>query len=425
MKVSLFVSLLLSIVVVICISIYVPVKLPADSPPMALAMVIDRGVVETVPAEIQSEDLPDAETDVVEADEGAECDPVVNETVPKTELETPEMALEQPVEAEMPIVSEPEPVALFHLDLPTDNRELFGDPSKFFMHTNRYIDGVNMKPWQGGKYGFVRNQLHTQNGVIYTRLHEGIDIRPMVRDDKKVPLDEVRAISDGVVVYVNKSASASNYGRYVVIRHDWPEGAFYSLYAHLASVCVEVGGILQGNSMLGVLGNTGAGIDRERAHLHLELNFLLSEQFETQYGYSHRNYNGLNMTGLDIARLLGAHRDNPYISIKEFLQGEEPYCKVKSVSKVRPGILQRHPWLGRNMENEEGAQCWEFTFARTGVPLAIEPCETAQKYAEVTWVKPVKTNHSNMTMGRLVGSGDKAKLSSRGHQFIKLISEAF
>jgi hypothetical protein len=111
--------------------------------------------------------------------------------------------------------------------------------------------------------------------------------------------------------------------------------------------------------------------------------------------------------------------------MKDFLAGEDPYFKVKTASAEMPGILGRHPWLGTNLESVNEAKSWEFTFARSGIPLSISPCETAQKYPVVSWVKTVNTNHSNMTMGRLSGSGGKAGLSSRGLRYITLISEAF
>ena len=321
----------------------------------------------------------------------------------------------------------PVPVPAFELVLPTENREIFGDPSRFYMHTNRYVKGINTRPWQGGKYGFVRNKRSTQIGVVYTRLHEGIDIRPVRRDKRNVPLDDVRTMSDGTVAYVNSSSSRSNYGKYVVVRHDWPDGSFYSLYAHLASTVVKTGEELEAGAVLGRLGYTGDGIDRERAHVHVELAFLLSERFNTDYssGSSHKNFNGINLIGIDVARFLKEYQENPYLTVREFLADEDPYFKVITRCKKKPGILERHPWLGKDMGKADDASGWEFTFAQSGVPLAISPSETKVKYPVVTWVKTVNTNHSYMTMGRLVGSGSKAKLSSRGHRFIKLISEAF
>lgn len=320
----------------------------------------------------------------------------------------------------------------FRLFLPTDNREIYGpDPSQFYMYTNRTFEGVSSKPWQGGQYGYVRNQLRTKIGMVYTRLHEGMDIRPVRRDSNGNPLDDVRTISDGRVAYVNDSASRSNYGKYVVVQHDWPEGTFYSLYAHLMSTSVAAGRNVKAGDTLGRLGYTGAGIDRERAHVHVELNFMVSDEFKTWYGkhFTSRNahgiHNGINLTGMDIARLFLERRKNPNITLRQFLDGEEPYFKVKAPGSRMPGILERHPFLGKKLEQAKTAKSWEYTFNRSGVPLEISPSSTSLRYPAVSWVKTVNTNHSYMTMGRLSGSGSTASLSARGSRYIELINESF
>ena len=318
-----------------------------------------------------------------------------------------------------------------NLVLPTENRSIFENPSNFYMYTDRTFEGVKSKPWQGGQYGFVRNQKRTQIGVVFTRLHEGIDIRPLRRDSKGEPLDDVRTIGDGMVVYVNPSSRSSSYGKYVVVQHNWPSGSFYSLYAHLAEPKCSAGQKVRRGQTIGRLGYTGVGINQERAHVHVELNFLLSDRFPVWYGKHftspnhHGKFNGFNLTGMDLARLLIEHRKNPNITIPMFIAGEEPYFKVKAPVRGTPEILKRYPWLGRDMKNARSARSWEFTFARSGVPISLSPSKTSLKYPAVTWVKKVNTNHSYLTMGRLEGSGSKASLSSRGSRYIQLISGAF
>ena len=81
----------------------------------------------------------------------------------------------------------------------------------------RDFQGVESTPWEGGQYGFVRDPVETPAGIVYKRFHEGIDIRPLYRDARGEPLDEVRAIADGKVVHTNPVAGFSNYGQ---IRRD-------------------------------------------------------------------------------------------------------------------------------------------------------------------------------------------------------------
>lgn len=330
-------------------------------------------------------------------------------------------------------LADPDPAAVtsieprYPLILPTDNEKIFEDPPAFYMHTNRWEDGVNLKLWRGGKYGFVRNKLTTQIGIVFTRLHEGIDVRPVERDEKGNPLDEVKAISEGVVAYVNPESWRSNYGKYVVIRHEWEEGDFFTLYAHLATTEVSTGMKVSTGTSLGLMGYTGSGLDRERAHLHMELAFMLSERFsEYSPDNVHDNYNGQNLIGIDIGRFYEEHQKNPRLSVKEFLSGEEPYFKVRLATSERPCLLRRHPWLEEKGEvSDDDIKGWEITFARSGVPLSMARQNESSDYARVTWVKTVDTNHSYMTQGRLSGMGGKAKLSSKGHRYIQLISDTF
>src|SRR5215470_20112856 len=128
------------------------------------------------------------------------------------------------------------------LALPTENDALFsGDGPAFYQYVDRDYDGVKSAPWEGGQYGFVRDPKSIGGGIIYTRFHEGIDIRSVHRDANGEPLDEVRAIADGRVVHVNLVPGYSNYGKYIVIEHSWDGSNYYSLYGHLSSVAVQAG----------------------------------------------------------------------------------------------------------------------------------------------------------------------------------------
>src|ERR1043166_5594601 len=82
------------------------------------------------------------------------------------------------------------------LVLPTDNHALLsGDGPAFYQYIERDYKGQKSTPWEGGRYGFVRDPVETAIGIVYTRFHEGIDIRCEKRDARGEPLDEVRAIA--------------------------------------------------------------------------------------------------------------------------------------------------------------------------------------------------------------------------------------
>ena len=325
------------------------------------------------------------------------------------------------------------PAGPLGLVLPTDNTAIFSsDPSQFYMYTDRNFEGVLSKPWSGGAYGFTRDQKRTAAGIILTRLHEGIDIRPTRRDASGEPLDDVRAISNGTVVYVSDTPSHSNYGRYIVVHHDWGDGPFFSLYAHLAAASVTQGRQVAAGETIGRLGYTGAGINRERAHVHVELNMILSDRFQIWYDrhFTTRNnhgiFNGFNLTGLDIAALLIAHRANPAITIPQFLaQSAEIHYKVLVPKSGRLDFLQRYPWLARDLESVRSPKSWEIAFSATGVPLEIRPSERSLTHPAVTYVKASAANQADLTAERLTGTGDSVTLSPSGSRYMQLITDAF
>jgi murein DD-endopeptidase MepM/ murein hydrolase activator NlpD len=170
------------------------------------------------------------------------------------------------------------------LVLPTDNNALFsGGGPAFYQYIERNYEGVKSPPWEGGQYGFVRDPIATSVGTAYTRFHEGIDIRALRRDARGEPLDEVHAIADGKVVHTNPVPGYSNYGKYIVIEHRWDGSSYYSLYGHLSSIAVQPGDTVKRGQPIAVMGYTGAGLNQERAHLHLELNLMLSQRFDAWY----------------------------------------------------------------------------------------------------------------------------------------------
>src|ERR1700730_7089899 len=116
--------------------------------------------------------------------------------------------------------------------LPTENHALLsGDNAAFYQYVKRDFEGVVSAPWEGGRYGFVRNPRRCGATVLNTRFHEGIDIRPLQRDVNGEPLDAIHAIAAGDVVYLNNVPSYSNYGRYIVIEHQFGSCPYFSLYA--------------------------------------------------------------------------------------------------------------------------------------------------------------------------------------------------
>lgn len=325
-----------------------------------------------------------------------------------------------------PVAATARPLGLV---LATDNTAIFSsDPSKFYMYTYRNFEGVKSSPWDGGMYGFSRNLKRTAAGLIRTKFHEGVDIRPVRRASDGNPLDDVRSIADGTVVYANNTSSHSSYGKYVVVRHDWGYGPFYSLYAHLMTISARPGQKVRAGTTLGRLGYTGVGIDKTRAHLHLELNMLLSTRFDRWHDQNykspnyHADYNGLNMAGLDIAGIFKAHRSNSNLDLPGFVGRMSTYYKVLVPNRGKLEIVSRYPWLARGSGR---GSSWEISLSPSGVPLAVQGSSKKVNGYVVSWVKHSPTYHAYNTRGRLSGSGSSAALTSSGARYIQLLTGQF
>ncbi len=314
------------------------------------------------------------------------------------------------------------------LVLPTENDALFsGGGPAFYQYIERNYKGAKSTPWEGGQYGFVRDPIETSAGIVYTRFHEGIDIRPLRRDARGEPLDEVHAIADGKVVHTNLVPGYSNYGKYIVIEHRWEGSSYYSLYGHLSAIAAQPGESVQRGQRIAVMGYTGVGLNQARAHVHLELNLLLSHRFEAWHDTFFKNdpnhngiYNGINLAGLDIARLYLALRKDPSLTIAQFFQGEETFYKVTLPKSSHFELPKGYPWMMATNGRKESAS-WEVSFARSGLPLKIQPSDKHVTEPELSYVKRNSSDYSYLTRDEISGRGDHAHLTEYGRRLMRLL----
>ena len=314
------------------------------------------------------------------------------------------------------------------LVLPTDNNALFsGDGPAFYQYIERNYKGVQSTPREGGQYGFVRDPMETAVGIVYTRFHEGIDIRALHRDPRGEPLDEVRAIADGKVVHINLVPGYSNYGKYIVIEHRWGGSSYYSLYAHLSSITVRSDDIVTPSQPIAVMGYTGVGLNQARAHLHLQLNLMRSHQFEAWYNAFFQNdpnhhgiYNGMNLAGLDIARLYLALRKNPSLTIPEFLSNEETFYRVLLPKSRHFELPRLYPWMVAPANRNEKSS-WEVSFTRSGLPLKVQPSDKHVTQPELSYVEKISIDYSYLTRDVISGRDGNAHLTNYGRQLMRLL----
>lgn len=324
------------------------------------------------------------------------------------------------------ILSLPLQAALF--DWPTENRALLkGRPQDFYMYVNRNFEGVESKPWEGGAFGFVRGPQRQSGEIVYTSLHEGIDIAPVHRDASGNPLDDILASAAGRVVHASHEPGASNYGRYVVIEHALEGGRVYTLYAHLAEISVEPGRRVAQGERIGRMGFSGDGIDRERSHLHFEIAVLLSEQFEVWHRRhfagspnKHGLFNGLNLAGIDPAPILLESARDPSFSLAKHLRGREAFFKITLPADSALPLIRRHPWLAPDGE-PASPPAWTLAFTSHGFPVEARASLEATDAPKLSWIGETRFAYHHATRGLVAGPPGAARLSDSGKRFVQLL----
>lgn len=317
------------------------------------------------------------------------------------------------------------------LVLPSDNQHLFtGEFDKFYMYVDRTFEGETSKPWEGGAFGYVRTPLRIGGEVVMTKFHEGIDIAPVKRDRAGNPLDLIYSIADGTVVYVSPQAGRSNYGKYLVVEHRWEDSSIYSLYAHLSEITCAVGDRVVAGSVIGQMGYTGVGLNRTRSHLHLEVAFMTNARYDDWHrtfvgGQNHHGlYNGMNLSGVDVAKLLLAHRDDPGLTFSKFIASTPVHFKVTVPSTGElPEFVKRHPWILHGAATEGSS--WEISFSSTGHPIAFAASDRQVTSPIITQIRPSSVPHRHMTRGLVTGEGNRASLSQAGKNLVTLVMDDF
>lgn len=293
------------------------------------------------------------------------------------------------------------------------------------MYVDRTFEGEKTKPWQGGTYGMVRNPFRPAPGagVLYSRLHEGIDVKPLHRNANGEPLDNVRPIAPGTVVHASSNPRHSNYGRYVVVSHKVPEGIIYSLYAHLASVECSVGEQVGPSSVLGRLGYSGVGLNKERAHLHLEIALMINSRFEEFYTgeNKHGNFNGLNLIGINPTHVLMDCRNGAPFSLGAYFARLKEHYRIGVPCVPSMDILRRHPFLYKGSKTQRNRpESLEIAFTAEGVPIGIYPSSRRVEQPIVVSCRPMPTVQQNCTVNRLKNNSANAALTRSGKGYISL-----
>jgi murein DD-endopeptidase MepM/ murein hydrolase activator NlpD len=314
--------------------------------------------------------------------------------------------------------------------LPTANTNLFntGNEAAFFTATsNPSID----PEWMSGAFGCVRNSR--------TKIHEGIDIKAQVRDRGKEPIDDVLAIGDGVVMYVNSVAGNSSYGKYILVGHRVDGLDVVSVYAHLREIGngVRAGLKVKRGQRIATLGrtsNTRSGISRDRAHLHLEIGLFMNQKYPEWYQKTspgarneHGMFSGLNLSGLDPRELFLEQRiQGARFNLVEFIRSRPELCRVQ-VRKKRFEFADRYRALIEHNPDVErqGVAGYEVVLSYVGTPIRLIPLTESQlKSPKPVFLVSVNEEVQKQNRCRNLVTRDRSgwKLATNGEKVISLMT---
>ncbi len=311
--------------------------------------------------------------------------------------------------------------------LPTPNRALFeagGEP--------RYFVGTVGKPWTSGTFGCVRSDGR--------QIHEGLDIKATRRDKQGEPADPIFAAADGTVAYTNTKPALSNYGRYIILRHQVDGIEIYSVYAHLSEISddLSIGSKVRQGQTIATMGrssNTRQTITKDRAHLHFELNVLLNERFASWFHErkpgernDHGNWNGHNLLGIDPRKvLLEQARQGNQFSILAFIRKSTPLCRIQVQATHFPYLRRYQSLIRRNPSAEtEGIAGYEIALDFNGVPFELIPKtrrELGDWKGKTRVVSVNEEEHDKNPARHLVSrQGNRWDLTSHGQELLDLLT---
>ena len=238
-----------------------------------------------------------------------------------------------------------------------------------------------------GTFGFVRN-----NG---TRFHEGIDVKSVKRNRRNHPEDNVLAVLDGTVAYINKSSGKSSYGIYVILEHSIENLHYYTLYAHLSCVDnnLKIGKKIAQKTIIGKIGNTSCSkIPLNRAHLHFEIGVKLGtdKSFANWYNNQkfkqnnfHGEWNGLNLIGLDPIDFFRSKQN-----FLNYLKSQEIAISLKIKSpKILTFIEKNKSLISVQPDPIKKLTGWQVNFNQLGMPISFFPLyEQLSDSAQISYV---------------------------------------
>jgi len=299
---------------------------------------------------------------------------------------------------------------------------------------DRWNTGV-FQPTASGRpesafYGSVRT---VQIGKrLFSSFHEGVDIAPLKRDKAGRPQDAVFSAADGEVVYLNRIAGNSNYGKYIVLAHGDGPGRLYTLYAHLHRIAPALRtGLKIGQGMdLGMMGFTSTDhILPDHGHLHFETGLMLNARFQQWFkrqklSPDHGNYSGWNLIGIDPLSVYEWQEENGReYDLFAALHAMPPAFEIVLKTPHQLDFFRRYPKLWQDAEFKAGAMV--IACSENGLPLIgrlASKDETYELGRRNNFVRRVDPSILGRNGCRLVvNENGKWRLGSEGKKWLAML----
>lgn len=289
-----------------------------------------------------------------------------------------------------------------------------------------YIQPTVSGKVESGFFGCVRNSG--------SRFHEGVDLMPVSRDRKGEATDPVYSVMDGVVLHANAVAGNSSYGRYIVMEHRHVQPPVITLYAHLSQIddAVKSGAEVKAGQTIGIMGRSAGGytIPRERAHVHFEIGFWVSENFQSWYDWkkfgsknTHGALNGMNIIGLDPIDFYNSYMEGTVTDFETYLNRLPTAFTIRVKSDRIPDFVRRYPSLALGGIPVRGPRGWEIEFTSFGLPVRWRALASAPEQSERVRVvqhdSAVVAEHGCINAVKL--RGNRASVGSHTERTLQLL----
>ncbi|HLP78384.1 MAG TPA: M23 family metallopeptidase, partial [Candidatus Paceibacterota bacterium] len=245
------------------------------------------------------------------------------------------------------------------------------------------------------------------------------------------------ASADGTVAYINNRPSLSNFGNYIVLRHQVDGLEVYTLYAHLTATAagLKAGQSVKAGETIAVMGrtsNTRERISKDRAHVHFEIDFLVNDRFPGWFKKhspkernDHGTWNGQNMLGVDPKQVLLGERQGKF-NLLDFVRSRTELCRV-IVRETDFPWAKRYPALIRPnpVAAKEGVAGYELALSFNGIPFEVTP-RAASEIKGKSKYQLLSVNEAehkaNPCCHIVVQKGGRWQLTNRGIDLLDLLT---